>query len=124
MDKTPKAGRAAQSASAGAHKERRNHERLGVNEEFSVIDEYIAEYVSSISRGGVFIRSKNPLPVGTRVVLKFSVIVEDIEVVDGEGEVVRVEEGDEMGMGVAFTRLSRESKELIDRIFMAREESS
>lgn len=97
--------------------ERRQHDRVPINQEFDAIEEYIAEYVSSISQGGVFIRSKNPLPMGTRVTLKFSVIVEDVETVEGEGEVVRVEtDPEEMGMGVAFTRLSAESKELIDRI--------
>src|SRR5690625_2082747 len=97
--------------------EKRSHGRVPVNQEFHCIDEYIAEYVSSISRGGVFIRSKNPLPVGTRVTLKFSVIVDDIETVEGEGEVVRVEnDGTEVGMGVAFTRLTAESKALIDQI--------
>ncbi len=100
--------------------ERRQHDRVPINQEFDAIEEYIAEYVSSISQGGVFIRSKNPLPMGTRVTLKFSVIVDDVETVEGEGEVVRVEKDpEEMGMGVAFTRLSAESKELIDRI-MAR----
>lgn len=97
--------------------EKRQHERLPINQEFKCIEEYIAEYVSSISPGGVFIRSKNPLPMGTRVTLKFSVIVDDVETVEGEGEVVRVEtDPDEMGMGVAFTRLSAESKDLIDRL--------
>ncbi len=96
----------------------RQHGRVPINQEFGCINEYIAEYVSSISHGGVFIRSKNPLPMGTRVTLKFSVIVDDIETVEGEGEVVRVEtDPEEMGMGVAFTRLSAESKALIDRIF-------
>ena len=102
--------------------EKRRHDRVLVNQEFAVIDEYIAEYVSSISRGGIFIRSKNPLPVGTRVTLKFSVIVDDIEIVEGEGEVVRLEDDpEEMGMGVAFTRLSAESKALIDHLFEAQE---
>lgn len=100
-----------------ARDEKRSDGRVPVNQEFECISDYIAEYVSSISPGGVFIRSKKPLPVGTRVNLQFSVIVDDIETVEGEGEVVRVETGsDETGMGVAFTRLSAESKELIDRI--------
>ena len=82
-----------------------------------MIEDYIAEYVSNISQGGVFIRSKNPLPVGTSVTLRFSVIVDDVEIVEGEGEVVRVERSDdETGMGVAFTRLSADSKRLIDEI--------
>ena len=95
----------------------RQHNRVDVNQEFAAIDDYIAEYVSNISQGGVFIRSKNPLPVGTRVELKFSVILDDVETVEGEGEVVRVDrEGPEAGMGVAFTRLTASSKRLIDQI--------
>lgn len=100
-----------------SHEQKRGHERVPINQEFACIEEYIAEYVSSISPGGVFIRSQKPLPMGTRVNLKFSVIVDDVETVEGEGEVVRVKsDADETGMGVAFTRLSAESKELIDRI--------
>lgn len=95
----------------------RRHLRVEVNREFDCIEEYIAEYVSNISQGGVFIRSKNPLSLGTRVELRFTIIEEDLRIVEGEGEVVRVEldEGS-MGMGVAFTRLSAQSKSLIDRI--------
>lgn len=97
--------------------EKRRHDRIPINQEFACISDYIAEYVSSISPGGVFISSQKPLPMGTRVNLKFSVIVDDVETVEGEGEVVRVETGEgETGMGVAFTRLSAESKALIDRI--------
>lgn len=97
--------------------EKRGHDRVPVNQEFACIEDYIAEYVTSISPGGVFIRSQKPLPVGTRVDLKFSVILDDVETVEGEGEVVRVQNGDKnKGMGVAFTRLSAESKKLIDHI--------
>jgi uncharacterized protein (TIGR02266 family) len=98
--------------------ELRQHSRAMINQEFETIDEFIAEYVTNISHGGVFIRSKNPLPVGTRVTLKFSVILDDFETIEGEGEVVRVENG---GMGVAFTRLTAESKALIDSIVASRE---
>lgn len=95
----------------------RQHSRTTINQEFNTIEEFIAEYVTNISQGGVFIRSKNPLPVGTRVTLKFSVIVDDFETVEGEGEVVRVDNSPgNQGMGVAFTRLTAESKKLIDEI--------
>ncbi len=96
--------------------DRRRHQRVAVNHEFVPIDDYIAEYVTSISPGGVFIRSRNPLPVGTRVDLRFSVILEDIHHIEGKGEVVRVQPTDPQGMGVAFTRLSATSKAIIDRI--------
>ena len=46
---------------------RRQSDRVIVNREFSSIDEFITEYVSDISRSGVFIRSDDPLPVGTKV---------------------------------------------------------
>ncbi len=97
--------------------QRRQYDRIDVNQEFRSIDEFVAEYVTNISHGGVFIRSKNPLPVGTRVNLKFSIIVEDFEFIEGEGEVVRVDTTPgNMGMGVAFTRLTSASLDLINRL--------
>ena len=101
---------------------KRQHERLDINKEVASIDDFIAEYVTDISRGGVFIRSKQPLPVGTRVNLKFSVIVEDFETVEGEGEVVRVlEDGENTGMGVQFISLTDESREIVDELVRRRE---
>lgn len=95
----------------------RSHERMNINTEFGSIEEFIAEYVSDISRGGVFIRSKSPLPVGTKVNLKFSVILDDFETIEGEGEVVRLVDNDErQGMGVRFTTLTERSRELIEEL--------
>src|SRR5690606_5194283 len=83
--------------------EKRQHDRVDINTEMWCIEEYISEYVMSQSQGGIFIRSRKPLESGTRVTLKFTVILDDIETVEGEGEVVRVESSPEhMGMGVAF----------------------
>jgi uncharacterized protein (TIGR02266 family) len=100
-----------------AMENKRRHERHLINKEFESIEDFIAEYVSDISRGGVFIRSKQPLPVGTRVDLKFSVLLEDFQIIEGEGEVVRVvDHGDGTGMGVAFTELTDASRALIERL--------
>ena len=100
----------------------RNYSRHSINKEFASVDDFIAEYVTNISRSGVFIRSKTPLPVGTRVNLKFSVILEDFETIEGEGEVVRVvDDGEEKGMGVAFTTLTERSREIIDALVDAEE---
>ena len=96
--------------------------RLDINREFASIDDFIAEYVPDISRGGVFIRSKQPLPVGTKVNLKFSVIVDDFETVEGEGEVVRVlEDGENIGMGVQFVFLTEESRNIVEELVRRRE---
>ena len=96
---------------------RRAEERVTINKEFESFDAFINEYVTNISRSGVFIRSKAPLPVGTPVNLKFTVIMEDIETIEGAGEVVRVEH-DPPGMGVVFTDLERYSKELIEKLLV------
>jgi len=56
-----------------------------------------------------------PLPVGTKVNLRFTVILEDIEAIEGTGEVVRVEM-DPPGMGVIFRQLTHYSKQLIERL--------
>jgi uncharacterized protein (TIGR02266 family) len=100
---------------AGADDDARREERVTINKEFESYDAFINEYVTNISRTGVFVRSKTPLPVGTKVNLRFTVIMDDIETVEGIGEVVRVHD-DPAGMGVVFTELSAYSKGLIDKL--------
>ena len=95
--------------------ESRRDERVTINKEFESYDAFISEYVTNISRTGAFVRSKTPLPIGTRVNLRFTVIMDDIETIEGVGEVVRVTD-DPAGMGVVFTELSSYSKGLIDKL--------
>ncbi len=95
--------------------EQRRDERVTINKEFESFDAFIHEYVTNISRTGVFVKSKQPLPVGTRVNLRFTVIMDDIETIEGIGEVARVEK-DPPGMGVVFTELSQYSQHLIERL--------
>ena len=103
---------------------RRRDPRLVVNREFRSVDEFIAEYVSNISRSGAFIRTDDPLPVGTRVQLRFTLLLDEIETIEGEGEVVRhvarVPGKTRGGMGVVFTSLSAYSKQLIERLVTRR----
>lgn len=101
--------------------ERRISVRKTINHEFSSVDEFINEYVTNISRSGVFIRSDEPLPIGTRVNLRFTVIDQELETIEGLGEVVRVvEKGRNTGMGVVFVELSDVSRALIERILVRR----
>jgi hypothetical protein len=93
----------------------RREERLTINKEFESYDAFISEYVTNISRTGAFVRSKTPLPVGTKVNLRFTVIMDDIETIEGIGEVVRIDE-EPSGMGVVFTELSSYSKGLLDKL--------
>ena len=94
---------------------KRGEGRVTINKEFESFDAFIQEYVTNISRTGVFIKSATPLAVGTRVNLRFTVIMSDIESIEGIGEVVRVE-ADPSGMGVVFRELSGYSRDLIDKL--------
>ena len=95
--------------------EARKNERLTINKEFESYEAFITEYVSNISRTGVFVRSKSPLAVGTKVNLRFTVIMDDIETIEGIGKVVRVEQNPP-GMGVVFERLEKYSQALLEKL--------
>lgn len=96
----------------------RTQSRITINKEFESFDAFIQEYVTNISRSGVFVKSKKPLEVGTAVNLKFTVIMDDVETIEGVGKVVRVQT-DPPGMGVVFTELSQYSRHLIERLLTA-----
>ena len=100
---------------------RRREERVTINKEFESFDAFVHEYVINISRSGAFVRSQTPLPVGTEVNLKFTVIMDDVEHIEGIGKVVRVD-NDPPGMGVVFTSLSEYSQKLISRLLIAPED--
>jgi uncharacterized protein (TIGR02266 family) len=106
-----------------AKPERRSEARTSVNKEFASVDEFIAEYVTNLSRSGVFIKSDEPLPVGTRVNLKFTVIMDELETIEGVGEVVRAVhpgDGSAPGMGVVFIELTNVSRQLVEKILVRR----
>src|SRR5262245_45433939 len=85
------------------------------------IDQFIERYSVDVSRGGIFIRTKEPLPVGTQ--LKFEFQLQDAQpLISGEGTVVWIREHDPTrtgvapGMGVRFDRLALQSQQVLDRI--------
>ena len=97
---------------------RRREERQTINKEFESLDAFVHEYVTNVSRSGAFVRSLTPLPVGTEVNLKFTVIMHEVEHIEGIGKVVRVET-EPPGMGVVFTSLSEYSQTLIAKLLTA-----
>jgi uncharacterized protein (TIGR02266 family) len=97
----------------------RSDQRVTINKEFDSFDQFIQEYVTNISRTGIFIKTKTPLPVGTTVNLRFTVIMDGIETVEGEGEVVRVDT-EPPGMGIVFRKLSSYSQGLIEKLLTAK----
>ncbi len=97
--------------------DKREGPRVTINKEFESFDAFIQEYVTNISRTGVYIKSQQPLPIGTRVNLRFTVIMDDIQTIEGVGEVVRLEK-DPPGMGVVFRELSAYSQDLIEKLLV------
>jgi uncharacterized protein (TIGR02266 family) len=97
----------------------RKTSRVTINKQFDSFDQFVNEYVTNVSGTGVFVRSDTPLPVGTEITLKFSVVLDQIETIEGTGLVIRVQENPR-GMGVVFKELDAYSKELVERLLVAR----
>jgi type IV pilus assembly protein PilZ len=70
--------------------------------DYKKLNSFFADYTKNISKGGTFIRTRKPLPVGTRFLFKLGVPtrVEPFELL---GEVVWSQgEADDAGMGIRF----------------------
>lgn len=89
--------------------------RVVVNHEFAGWNAFVREYMMNVSTSGAFIHTKKPLPVGSVVNLRFSIVAQDIETLEGVGRVVRVQKHPP-GMGVRFTHLTSASRTLLGKI--------
>jgi uncharacterized protein (TIGR02266 family) len=99
--------------------ERRKTNRVTINKQFDSFDQFVKEYVANVSGEGAFIKTEQPLPVGTELALKFSVVLDQIETIEGTGVVVRVEDSPR-GVGVVFKELDAYSRELVERLLVAK----
>ena len=101
--------------------EKRVAPRNQINRDFASVDEFIREYALNVSLGGCFIKTNEVVPVGTEVNLKFSVILDDFETIEGLGRVVRVVApggSEPAGVGVVFTSLTEHSRNVLVRLFL------
>ncbi len=70
--------------------------------DYKKLNSFFADYTKNISKGGTFIKTKKPLPIGTRFLFKLTV-PQRPEPFELTGEVVwSTTEGDEAGMGIKF----------------------
>ncbi|MDX2023194.1 MAG: TIGR02266 family protein [Deltaproteobacteria bacterium] len=88
------------------------------------LEGFVERYGTDVSPGGIFIRSRQPLAVGTRVVFAFS-LMNGVPVLNGEGTIVWVrqpegETGGNPGMGIRFDVLNDESRMKLSRILEAK----
>lgn len=105
----------------GLHEpERRNQPRAPVElrVEYKRLNSFFADYTRNISRGGTFIRTPKPLPVGTEFV--FSLIVPGLaEPLSVRGRVQWIVEpggpsGNDPGMGIQFRYEAEEERRTIE----------
>jgi uncharacterized protein (TIGR02266 family) len=90
------------------------------------LDEFIERYAVDISRGGIFIRTREPLSVNSRLRLDFQ-LLDAQPLLEGEGTVVWIRQPDPSraevtpGMGVRFDKLSPDSQTRLDKILAEKE---
>jgi len=96
--------------------EKRSHPRARVElrVDYKRVNSFLADYTKNISRGGTFIGTDKPLPIGTR--LRFRISVPDVAVpINLTGEVAWIAPaGDEPGMGIRFVDLEGEAREVFE----------
>src|SRR5579871_180842 len=85
------------------------------------LDQFIERYAADVSRGGIFIRTREPLAVNTRLRLEFQ-LQDATPLLAGEGTVVWIREHDQTrenvtpGMGVRFDKLAPECQPTLEKI--------
>ncbi|HET8539273.1 MAG TPA: TIGR02266 family protein, partial [Anaeromyxobacter sp.] len=106
--------------------EKRSDRRVGAELRlrlaYESVDEFIERYATNVSRGGIFVRTRDPSPPGTELRIDIALERGD-EVIRGRG-IVRWttppsapgEPAHEPGMGVKFTELTPESRALVDLV--------
>ena len=110
----------ADNATTGRRADRLQHELLVA---YRTVDGFITDWAVNISRGGLFINSRNPLPLGSIVRLIVS-LPDQAFPFDLTGKIVRVhpyEPGADQvpGMGIEFVDVDDEKRSRLER-FVAR----
>ena len=102
---------------------RRKYQRrpISMQVKYRNLDSFFSDYAINISHGGMFIKTRRPLPRGSEVEVEFE--VGDIQrSFKTAGRVVRVifpgeDEDEPAGMGVEFKPLAEADKALVDALW-------
>ena len=101
--------------------ERRVPVALRIRLRYSDVDQFISKFAINISRGGMFLSSRNPKPIGTHLQFEMR-LADDSPVIEGSGEVRWIREYDRHqpnqphGMGIQFFELKPDSRVILERI--------
>jgi uncharacterized protein (TIGR02266 family) len=108
-------------ANTDNRKSQRSPVTLRIKFKSATLEQFIERYAVDVSQGGIFIRTKEPLPVGTTMRFEFQ-LRDESPLITGEGTVVWIREqnagqsGVAPGMGVRFDRLTESSQGVLDEI--------
>jgi type IV pilus assembly protein PilZ len=92
----------SQQDRAGSEKRSAIRTPIDLKVDYKRLNTFFADYTKNISKGGTFVRTERPLPVGTRFRFNISVPVRP-EPFELTGEVAWVREGGpDAGMGIRF----------------------
>jgi len=114
----PKAKKSEKELEMEKRREIRIHLRARVDYDLLSDDTFLFEHTSNVSRGGIFLSTHNPLPVGTTLNLRFN-LPDDHRTIKVTGKVVWINEikpgkkNLNPGMGIEFVDLSEKDKEAI-----------
>lgn len=104
-------------------KERRKALSLRIKFKSETFGAFLERYSTDVSEGGIFIRTKKPLDVGTRLKFEFQ-LQTGAPLIVGEGVVAwtreKKEPGKPAGMGVSFEKISDDSRETLATILSRR----
>jgi len=103
------------------HSEKRKEPRVPVRIriQYETADRFFEDYIRNLSLGGIFIETEKPLPVDTKLKIQLSLPeMEEPLIVDGVVvhtlHVGQHTEPPESGMGIRFSALDNESKQVLD----------
>lgn len=82
---------------------------------YRTIDQFYSEIGTNLSLGGVFVKSSNPLPVGTEIKISFN-IPQFGCYLESQGVVVHNGTQENPGMGIKFKGLSDRAKKLLQDV--------
>jgi type IV pilus assembly protein PilZ len=100
-------------APSEVRQEQRKPVRVFIN--YKTIDQFYSEIGTNLSLGGVFVKSSNPLPVGTEIKISFN-IPQFGCYLESMGVVVHNGTQENPGMGIKFKGLSDRAKKLLQDV--------
>jgi type IV pilus assembly protein PilZ len=98
--------------------DQREHARapIELKVDYKKLNSFFADYTKNISKGGTFIKTRKPLPVGTRFIFRLTVPGRPLPF-ELNGEVVHADPaGDDAGMGIRFVWVADTDRRAFEQV--------